>query len=91
VRTLKDATVIPQAAVITAPDGRIVYVIGQDASVQPRKIRVEYSFGDMAVVEGVQPGEHVVVEGKQNLRAGSRVRAEQPAGAGPVAAKRNPT
>jgi RND family efflux transporter MFP subunit len=90
VRTLKGATVIPQAAVITAPNGRIVYVIGQDATVQPRKIEVEYSFGDLGVVRGVEPGERVVVEGKQNLRAGSRVHVEQAAGAMPVA-KRNPT
>jgi membrane fusion protein, multidrug efflux system len=90
VRTLKDATVIPQAAIITAPNGRIVYVIGKDSTVQPRKIEVEYSFGDLGVVHGVEPGERVVVEGKQNLRAGSRVRAEQAAGTVPVA-KRNPT
>jgi hypothetical protein len=30
----------------------------------------------------VQPGERVVVEGKQNLRPGSRVRIERPAGQG---------
>ena len=90
VRTLKDATVIPQAAVITAPNGRIVYVIGKDSTVQPRKIEVEYSFGELGVVHGIEPGEQVVVEGKQNLRAGSRVRVEQAAGAVPVA-KRNPT
>jgi len=95
VRTLKDATVIPQAAVITAPNGRIVYVVGKDTAVQTRKVEVDYSFGDMAVVHGVEPGEQVVVEGKQNLRPGSKVRVE-PAGdkaaekaAGP--AKRNPT
>jgi multidrug efflux pump subunit AcrA (membrane-fusion protein) len=58
--------------------------------VQPRKIEVEYSFGDLGVVHGVEPGERVVVEGKQNLRAGSHVRVEQAAGAVPVA-KRNPT
>jgi multidrug efflux system membrane fusion protein len=91
VRSLKDATVIPQAAVITAPNGRIVYVIGKDAAVQPRKIELEYSFGELAVVRGVEPGERVVVEGKQNLRAGSRVRVEQAAGAGPGPAKRNPS
>lgn len=91
VRTLKDATVIPQAAVITAPNGRIVYVIGKDDSVQPRKIEVEHSYGDLAVVRGVQPGERVVVEGKQNLRAGSRVRVEQAGGAGAGPAKRNPS
>ena len=91
VRTLKDATVIPQAAVITAPNGRIVYVVGTDDSVRPRKIEVEHSFRDLAVVHGVQPGERVVVEGKQNLRTGSRVRAEQAAGAGAGPAKRNPS
>ena len=79
VRTIKDATVIPIAAVITSPTGRIVYVVKEDA-VQPRKVEIEHSFGDRAVVRGVQPGERVVVEGKQNLRGGSRVRVERPAG-----------
>ena len=91
VRTLKDATVIPQAAVITAPNGRIVYVVGKEDTAQPRKIEVEYSFRDQAVVHGVQPGERVIVEGKQNLRAGSRVRVEQPPAAAASAAKRNPS
>jgi membrane fusion protein, multidrug efflux system len=91
VRTLKDATVIPQAAVITAPNGNIVYVVGKDNAVQPRKIDAQYSFRDLAVVHGVEPGERVVVEGKQNLRAGSRVRLEQAADKGPGPAKRNPT
>jgi membrane fusion protein, multidrug efflux system len=91
VRTLKDATVIPQAAVITAPNGSIVYVVGKDNAVQPRKIDAEYSFRDLVVVHGVEPGERVVVEGKQNLRAGSRVRVEQAADKGPGPAKRNPS
>jgi multidrug efflux system membrane fusion protein len=77
VRTLKDATLVPQAAMITSPTGRMVYVVMQDDTVQPRKVEVEYPFGDMAVMRGVQAGERVVVEGKQNLRAGSRVRAER--------------
>jgi membrane fusion protein, multidrug efflux system len=91
VRTLKDATVIPQAAVITAPNGNIVYVIGKDNAVQPRKIESQYSFRDLAVVHGIEPGESVVVEGKQNLRAGSRVRVEPAADKGAGPAKRNPT
>jgi membrane fusion protein, multidrug efflux system len=91
VRTLKDATVIPQAAVITGPNGNIVYVVGKDNAVEPRKIDAEYSFRDLVVVHGVEPGERVVVEGKQNLRAGSRVRVEQAADKGTGPAKRNPT
>jgi multidrug efflux system membrane fusion protein len=78
VRTLKDVTVVPQAAVITAANGRIVYVALKDDTVQPRKIDVDYSFGDKAVIRGVKAGERVVVEGKQNLRAGSRIRVEKP-------------
>ncbi len=77
VRTLKDATLVPQAAVITLPTGKIVYVVMKDDTVQPRKVEVDYPFGDQAVLRGVQAGERVVVEGKQNLRPGSRVRVER--------------
>jgi RND family efflux transporter MFP subunit len=94
VRTLKDATVIPAAAIITSPTGRLVYVVQNDAA-QPRRIDLDYSAGDRAVVRGVQPGERVVVEGKQNLRPGSHVRVERTAGQGPTssasAPQRNPT
>jgi multidrug efflux system membrane fusion protein len=95
VRTLKDATVIPSAAIITSPTGRVVYVVKEDAA-QPRKIELQYTTGERAVVTGVQPGDRLVVEGKQNLRPGSRVRVEKSAaaqGAAPAAsvAQRNPT
>ena len=79
VRTIKDATVVPVNAVITAPNGKIVYVVSKDDMAQPRRVQLEYTFGDRAVVTGVQPGERVVVEGKQNLRGGAKVRAERPA------------
>jgi RND family efflux transporter MFP subunit len=94
VRTLKDAVVVPMAAVITSPNGRIVYVV-KDNAVQPRKVEIEHSFGDQAAVSGLQADERVVVEGKQNLRPGSRVRMERsqtsaaPAPATP--ARRDPT
>ncbi|NML45514.1 efflux RND transporter periplasmic adaptor subunit [Ramlibacter sp. G-1-2-2] len=99
VRQLKDAVVVPIAAVITSPNGRIVYVLKDDMTVQPRRVEIVYSFGDQAVLSALQVGERVVVEGKQNLRPGSRVRLErapQPGGGmvpgspGPVA-KKDPT
>lgn len=86
VRTLKDAVVVPIAAVITSPRGRIVY-IAQEQVVQPRPVEIDYSFGDQAVLRGVQAGERVVVEGKQNLRPGSRVRVDKPAPTGADAAQ----
>lgn len=94
VRTIKDAVVVPLAAVITSPNGRIVYVV-KDETVQARKVEIEYSFGDQAVLRGLQAGERVVVEGKQNLRNGSRIRVERPlTGAGPgsiASARKDPT
>jgi RND family efflux transporter MFP subunit len=80
VRTIKDAIVIPLAAIITSPNGRIVYVM-KDEAVEPRKVEIEYSFADKAVVRGLQAGERIILEGKQNLRPGSRVRLEKTAGA----------
>lgn len=78
VRRLVDATVVPQAAIITAVNGRMVYVAGNDDVVQPRKVDIDYSFGEQVVIRGVQAGDRVVVEGKQNLRAGARIRTEKP-------------
>jgi RND family efflux transporter MFP subunit len=80
VNTLKDATVVPQATVIQGPRGAIVYVIDAQNKAQARPVEVVYAAGLDAVVSGVQPGERVVLDGRQNLRAGVAV-AERPASA----------
>jgi RND family efflux transporter MFP subunit len=76
-RELKDAIVIPQAAIVVGADARTVYVVDANKSAQPRRIDLVYSFGDQAVVKGLQAGEVVVVDGKQNLRPGMKVREAQ--------------
>ena len=84
-RTLKDATVIPLAAVITNTTGQVVYVVSGDTKekiAQLRKIKVLQIIGDRAAVSGVEADESIVLDGKQNLRPGGRVRLEAPAGAG---------
>ena len=80
VNTLKDATVVPQAALIQGPRGSIVYVIDAQNKAQARPVEVAYAAGLDAVVSGVQPGERVVLDGRQNLRAGVAV-VERAAGA----------
>ncbi|MEX8520688.1 MAG: efflux RND transporter periplasmic adaptor subunit [Leptothrix sp. (in: b-proteobacteria)] len=80
-RTLKDAIVIPQAALIQRGTERSVYVVGADGTAQARPVQMRYAFGELAVVEGLQVGDKVVVDGKQNLRAGTPVR-EMAASAG---------
>ncbi|WP_420996996.1 efflux RND transporter periplasmic adaptor subunit [Cupriavidus sp. 30B13] len=80
VQTLKGALSVPPQAVVTGPEGRFVYVVGPDNRVKPVPVKVQISTASAAVIDGVQPGARVVVEGAQNLRAGSLVR-EAPQGA----------
>jgi RND family efflux transporter MFP subunit len=83
IRELKDAIVIPQAAIITGPDSKTVYAVGPDKSAQTRRIEVVYPFGAEAVVTGLKAGEVIVVDGKQNLRQGTKVRDTAAASHGP--------
>ena len=73
VQVLKDAVVLPQNAIITAPRGKIVYVVDSTNKAAPRPVEVTYPFGEEAVVTGVRPGERIVVDGRQNLRPGATV------------------
>ena len=79
VSTLKDATTIPQAAIVQGPRGTIVYVLDKGkARLQP--IKVVYAEAGEAAVTGIQPGDAVVMDGKQNVRPGSPLveRAKEP-------------
>ena len=72
-RTLKNVVTVPQASVIQGPRGTIVYTVGADNRVDARRIDVLYANGPDAVASGVRAGERVVVDGRQNLRAGVSV------------------
>ena len=69
---LRDAVVVPQAAVIQSARGTFVYAV-QDGKAAPRPVQVLYAQGDEAAVSGVKPGERIVLDGRQNLRPGSAV------------------
>ena len=70
VSTLSGATVIPQAAVVQGSRGTIVYVLDNGrARLQP--IKVVYAEGGNAAVTGIEPGDPVVMDGKQNVRPNS--------------------
>lgn len=72
-RTLPGAILIPQASIIQNGDKRSVYVVGPDRRATITPVELVASAGDQAVVGGLQAGERVVVEGKQNLRPGALV------------------
>ena len=73
--TLRDAVVVPLAAIVTRPEGALVYAVDAEQLAQPRKIRVLHAFGNLAAVSGLEAGEKIVTEGKQNLKSGAKVRA----------------
>ncbi|MES2582042.1 MAG: efflux RND transporter periplasmic adaptor subunit [Pseudomonadota bacterium] len=65
--TLKDAVVIPTAAIIQSARGAVVYVADKSKAAL-RPIKVVASQGELSAVTGVVAGDRVVLEGRQNLR-----------------------
>jgi len=82
-RTLRNATVVPAQAVQTGPENRFVYIVGADGKVSQRTVSLVYVDSGTAVIDGLDPGARIVVEGAQNLRPGSAVQEAQREGAPP--------
>ena len=74
IRTLKDAIVVPQNAIITNTRGTFVYTVGPDNTAKVANIERVHAFGGDAAVRGLAGDEKIIVEGKQNLRPGGKVR-----------------
>lgn len=72
--TLKDALSVPSQAIVINPRGRIVYTVDSDGKAVVKPVKVVYEFQGTSVVTGIEAGDKVVVEGKQNLRPGNKVR-----------------
>ncbi len=64
-----DAIVLPQQAVSRGATGDSVMIVGADGKVAPRPVKVGTAKdGGWVVLEGVKPGEQVMVDGFQKLR-----------------------
>jgi len=87
VQTLAGASVIPQAAVIQSPRGKIVYVVDASAKAMARPVEIVYASGEEVAVTGIKPGERIVLDGRQNLRPGATV-IDRPVGDGPGRSRR---
>lgn len=74
VDTVHDAIVVPQAAVQRGPRGSFVYVVDPDNTAHRRNIAIGYEdeLGSV-VTSGIEPGEHVVVDGASRLTDGAKV------------------
>jgi RND family efflux transporter MFP subunit len=90
--TLRDVMLIPSQAVVINPKGRFVYLVEKDDDkVVMKPVKVLYEYQGNAVIEGIDAGSRVIVEGKQNLRPGSKVREAKPANTPKALAKPAPT
>ncbi|MEJ6022845.1 efflux RND transporter periplasmic adaptor subunit [Ramlibacter sp. PS4R-6] len=75
VRTIKDAVVVPVAAVRHgANNNDFVFVLNQDRTVSMRTVKTgQQTVDKVQVTSGLQLGERVITEGADRLREGSRV------------------
>ncbi|MGD0020915.1 MAG: MdtA/MuxA family multidrug efflux RND transporter periplasmic adaptor subunit [Smithellaceae bacterium] len=74
VDTLRNATVMPTAAVQRGSIGTFAYVVKDDKTVTVRMLKLGPAEGDNVVVmEGLAPGELVVTVGGDKLREGTKV------------------
>lgn len=80
VKTLKNAIVVPQATIIQSARGNIVYLM-ENGKATLKPVQVLYAQGEDAAVSGIQVGDAVVLDGRQNVRPGASlvVRAKEAA------------
>lgn len=70
----KDALVVPRAAVASGQNGEVIWVIDSASTAHLRHVTVERSTDSLAVlVDGVEAGERVVVDGQLRLTEGATV------------------
>jgi multidrug efflux system membrane fusion protein len=78
--TLRDATIVPSAAIQVGPNSEtFVYVVKNDNTVDVRNIKRGPDVGEgelTAVLSGLSPGETVVTDGVDKLQAGAKVAPE---------------
>jgi multidrug efflux system membrane fusion protein len=74
VKTLKDATVVPDDAIQHGTDGLYAYVVNSDNKAELRKVKVTQSIDGRSVVdEGLSPGLQVITGGQYKVQPGSLV------------------
>jgi multidrug efflux system membrane fusion protein len=74
VKTLKNATVVPDDGVQHSTNGLYAYVVNQDNKAELRKVKVSQSIDGRSVVdEGLKPGERVITGGQFKVQPGTTV------------------
>src|SRR6516162_5481459 len=89
VDTMHDTDIVPVSAIQHGAPGAFVYVVKPDQTAAVQKVKLGPGDGQqIAVLDGLQPGEKVVVDGSDRLREGAKVTlaaAGNPGDAAPAA------
>jgi multidrug efflux system membrane fusion protein len=91
VDTVRNATVVPVAAVQRGQPGTFVYLVKADDTVEVRVVELGATDGErVAILKGLQVGDQVVIDGVDRLRDGAKIRrpaaAPRAAASSPIAA-----
>jgi multidrug efflux system membrane fusion protein len=79
VKTLSDATLVPQAAIQRNNEQAFVYVVQPDSTVKSTNIKILATEGETSAVTGLSPGAQLVTDGFDKLQNGSKVEQRKPA------------
>ena len=92
--TVKDAGVVPVAAIQRGQPGTFVYLAKADDTVEIRVVELGATDGEkVAILKGLKVGDQVVIDGVDRLRDGAKIRKPMPApraSAGPPVANAPP-
>jgi multidrug efflux system membrane fusion protein len=81
VDTKRNVTIVPSTAIQRGPQGTYVYLAEKGSTVKIQPVTVALSSGNSAgIATGLQPGDHVVVDGQDKLQDGSMIEARSPVG-----------
>ena len=91
IETLKNAVLVPVAAIQRGAPGTFVYLVKPDHTVTVQKVKLGPSDGQrVAILSGLQPGQSVVDDGADRLKDGAKITiapANTPGSAAPGQAK----
>lgn len=88
--TLKNVLSVPSQAIVISPRGKLVYVVDKDGKAVSKPVNVAYEYRGTSVITGIESGDKVVLEGKQNLRPGSKVKEAKSVKPAPVSPATEP-
>lgn len=81
-RTVPDAVIIPSDAIVITPTGQRVVFLLKDGKVARKMVKTGIEArGRVQIIQGVAPGDVVVVAGNESLKDGAKVRVQGAGGA----------